>query len=323
MNKNEKTYSAKGVIIHPDYDYDTIQNDIALVLLSKDIEFGDGVRVIKLPESSDEGLLSEGETVTVAGWGNIEGKVNADILQKMEFEFSNRIWCQRYWLFRRMNIHDGMICTERVQLEGGSEISHLWVGDSGSALFVRNDDDTFTQLALVSWSSDQEQIFAPDVHTNVFYYREWIRDQMSMVDSTYVQKIKATYNTYQEVEFTNMRYYLYRSANLHTLDVKHRVQADVFLINFALNHFVMIYDGADVEEDKMMVMLMGSEELTGILSSSMEGLTVVIQTNDQGDLSGSVRIRYRATSSGAATSPRSLRCPTGFWPCVDELHCIR
>ncbi|KAL5266802.1 hypothetical protein ACHWQZ_G004002 [Mnemiopsis leidyi] len=323
-NKNERAYRAEGVIIHPDYDNGaTIANDIAMIVLAEDIEFTAGVGLIKIPETSDAGLLDEGQTVTVAGWGGIETGGSASSLQKMEYLFSNRVWCKRYWYNRRMDITDGMICTDRVSLTG-ERYAHIWSGDSGSALFSKNSDGTFTQLALVSWSSSLEQISAPDVHTNVFYYREWIRENMDLLESTYLQKSRAFYDTYQDLEFNDLRHYLYRRTNLYSLSSYLVIEADVTLIDIAINHFVMIYDGADIEEDKMIAMLTRNEELRNIISSSNEGLTIVVQTNDRGALGGRVQVRYRANlPPSGESSPVSLRCPNGFWPCVDKFYCIR
>ena len=324
FNTNERAYKAEGVIIHPDYDNGaTIANDIAMIILAEDIQFTDGVSMIKIPETSDAGLLDEGQTVTVAGWGGVETGGSASTLQKMEYLFSSRVWCKRYWYYRRMDINDGMICTDRVSLSGG-RYAHIWSGDSGSALFSKSEDGTFTQLALVSWSSSLEQIDAPDVHTNVFYYRDWIRENMDLLESTYLQKSRAFYGTYQELEFTDFRHFLFRRTNLYSLSSNLVIEADVTLIDISINHFVMIYDGEDIEEDKMIAMLTRNEELTNIISSSNEGLTIVMQTNDRGDLGGSVKVRYRANLPPSGGSPAyNLKCPNGFWPCVDDHYCIR
>ena len=324
-NRNEKTYVAEGVIIHPDYDNtNTLANDIAMVVLSERIVMGDGVAMIKLPETSDEQLMKEGMPVTVAGWGGMEAGARTTVLQKMEYSFSNRVACKRYWYYRRMDIKDGMACTDRVPLEGGSEYVHIWSGDSGSALFVKNNDGSFTQLALVSWSSSLEQILSPDIHTNVFYYREWIKEHMNMLYSTYLGRSRAFRDSYQDLEISDLRHYLYRRTNFYSWYSAERIQADVVLDDIAINHFVLVYDGADLEEDKMIAMLTRNEELREITSSSNQGLTVVMQTNDRGDLSGRVKIRYRAIYPDSDTTySTTLKCPNGFWPCVDRLYCIR
>ena len=316
-------YRAEGVIIHPDYDNgNTLANDIAMVILAEDIEFASNIATIKIPETSDEELMDEGKSVTVAGWGVTESGGSSPTLQKMTYEFSNRVWCTRYWWYRRMNIIDGMACTDRVELSNGN-YAHIWSGDSGSALFTKNSDGSFTQLALVSWSSSLEQRYAPDIHTNVFHYREWIREHMNMLDSTYLQRSRAFYNTYQELEFSNLRHFLYRRTNLYSSSSYLRIQAEVSLRNLANNHFVLIYDGADIEKDRMIAMLTRSEEITEIYSTTTDGLTVVVQTNDRGSVRGSVTVRYKAILPPSSTGSSSLRCPNGFWACIDRYHCIR
>jgi hypothetical protein len=222
-----------------------------------------------------------------------------------------------------MNIVDGMACTDRMRLDGSSSrFAHIWSGDSGSALFAKNSDGSFTQLALVSWSSSIEQKYAPDIHTNVYYYREWIKENMNMLESTYLQRSRAFYNTYQELEFSNLRHYLYRRTNLYSSSSNLRIQAEVYLDNLAFNHFVLIYDGADLEKDRMIAMLTRNEQMTEIISTNTDGLTVVVQTNDRGSLSGSVTVRYKAVLPRPVIF-KTLRCPTGFWPCIDRYFCIR
>lgn len=51
----------------------------------------------------------------VAGWGGTEFG-DADELQKMEYRWANQLSCERYWGYRRMDIHDGMICTDRMNV---------------------------------------------------------------------------------------------------------------------------------------------------------------------------------------------------------------
>lgn len=54
------------VIIHPQYDRFTAKNDVALIKLSRKIQFTDRIQPILLPKSQD---LFEGQDVIASGWG--------------------------------------------------------------------------------------------------------------------------------------------------------------------------------------------------------------------------------------------------------------
>lgn len=205
----------------------------------------------------------------------------------------------------------------------GRNIAHIWNGDSGSALFVKHSDGSFTQLALVSWSSSSPSHEGYDVQTNVYYYRNWINEQIGLMDSVYLQKSRALQNSWLDLTFRDMRHYLFRQTNLYSFSGSFVVEADVTLQNLPINHFVLIYDGDDIKSDKMIAMLTRSESKSGVVSSSSRGLTVALMTNDRGNLNGVVNIRYRAILPPDSPEAWTLECPNQFWACRDDRYCIR
>ena len=57
-----------GFIVHSEYNHETFQNDIAMVITDKDIEFNNNVKPISLPEDSEKAqLYAEGAPITVIG----------------------------------------------------------------------------------------------------------------------------------------------------------------------------------------------------------------------------------------------------------------
>lgn len=58
----------KRVIVHPDFTYQHLANDIALVELEEPIEFNDNTQPICLPSDYDD---FAGEMGTISGWGKI------------------------------------------------------------------------------------------------------------------------------------------------------------------------------------------------------------------------------------------------------------
>jgi len=64
---NEAIYDILDVIIHPEYDRRTVNNDIALLRIESDIRFNDNVQPICLPE---RGTTYAGIEAVVSGWGS-------------------------------------------------------------------------------------------------------------------------------------------------------------------------------------------------------------------------------------------------------------
>lgn len=65
MNAGGDKYQAAKIVIHPQYDARKIKNDVGLVLLDVDIEFGDNVKAIKYSSNDVAGDVS----VVLSGWG--------------------------------------------------------------------------------------------------------------------------------------------------------------------------------------------------------------------------------------------------------------
>lgn len=57
-------------------------------------------------------------------------------------------------------------------------LSLLFQGNSGSPL-VCESDNTWTQVAIVSWSINYSQVLVPSVYTDIAEYKEWVKFVLS------------------------------------------------------------------------------------------------------------------------------------------------
>jgi len=64
---SEDVYRVEKVIIHPDYKSQPINNDIAIVILDKAIDFNPDVQPICLPKKDKN--YYDNKSVIVSGWG--------------------------------------------------------------------------------------------------------------------------------------------------------------------------------------------------------------------------------------------------------------
>ena len=65
----EQEIQASALIIHKDYDEDTVINDIGMVKLVQAMKLNDKVKTIQLPPENYP--INAGTAVTVAGWGEV------------------------------------------------------------------------------------------------------------------------------------------------------------------------------------------------------------------------------------------------------------
>lgn len=69
-NPNEVSRSVARIILHPNYDSDTLNNDVALLRLSSPVKFTDYIRPVCLAASGS--VFNKGTDSWVTGWGTVE-----------------------------------------------------------------------------------------------------------------------------------------------------------------------------------------------------------------------------------------------------------
>jgi len=65
----EQEIQALELIIHKDYDEDSVVNDIGIVKLAAKMNLNDRVKIVELPPVNAP--TAAGTAVTVAGWGEV------------------------------------------------------------------------------------------------------------------------------------------------------------------------------------------------------------------------------------------------------------
>ncbi|KAM6892529.1 mannan-binding lectin serine protease 1, partial [Xenentodon cancila] len=194
--KHESTSrSVDQVILHPDFQPNNYNNDIALMRLTERVDFSWVIRPVCLPPPYREGdplAPLPNSLGVVAGWGisnpNASSSpallsdpaaaadlgMTADLLQFVKLPVVSQDECQDSYTSRSVtyNITDNMFCAGF--MEGGGDTC---LGDSGGA-FVMEDEvsQRWAVFGLVSWGGPEDcgtpRMYG--VYTRVHRYVDWI-----------------------------------------------------------------------------------------------------------------------------------------------------
>ncbi|CAH1255087.1 PRSS2 [Branchiostoma lanceolatum] len=149
---HEQTVQAQQVIVHPNYNDNTLNNDIMLIKLQHPVTINNWVSPASVPSS----MVSPGTMLTVTGWGNTlsSGSNYPDRLQKVDVPKIARADCNA------ANAYDGEITNKMFcagYMDGGKDSCQ---GDSGGPV-VRSG----TVYGVVSWGYGCAERNYPGVYT--------------------------------------------------------------------------------------------------------------------------------------------------------------
>jgi secreted trypsin-like serine protease len=175
----ENAVDIANIYIHPLYDDDTFNNDIALVELVSSV-VADAVQIAD-PELTAQYSI-ENSLATVAGWGGRQGYAPnegptsdfPDILHQVNLRLSTNAECREALgeslevSADNVNITDVMICA--AVPEGGRGSCQ---GDSGGPLIV-NTGSGVQQVGIVSFGFGCAEAGFPGVFTRVSEFKDWI-----------------------------------------------------------------------------------------------------------------------------------------------------
>jgi len=161
-------FKSQKIIPHPQYE--TTQNDIALVKLSTPAVFTKYVSPICLPTKQYD--LS-GKTLNITGWGQMAGGNISKVLQE-----STTFAGDHFGEFEG-DRSPTTICTFNPTGGVGGGPTGTCSGDSGGPMMLQ-DDGKMILVGLTSYGFSDECVgTSPEIFTNVFSYMEWIQKTMA------------------------------------------------------------------------------------------------------------------------------------------------
>jgi V8-like Glu-specific endopeptidase len=168
LNADGLIIDVESIIIHPDYDDDSSDNDIALLKLKTSLS---QITPIDLMSPDSEFGL-EGNNAVVVGWGTTDvnkSLPSADLMEVIlpivDHDLCRTIYQQDF----NITVTDNMICAG--YSEGGKDSC---MGDSGGPLMVYDTSVERWKLAgLVSWGVGCAAADQYGVYTNAANYLDW------------------------------------------------------------------------------------------------------------------------------------------------------
>ncbi|NRB38876.1 MAG: serine protease [Pseudomonadales bacterium] len=167
----------KSTIKHPEYNKTTLDNDIALVQLSADIDFSvceaaNNCATIEVATPETEAnLIPLGTPVWISGWGNISKKSTIYPTQLQSAQV-NMVDCLDVdGNYTSSDVTDNMICAQTLGFD-------TCVGDSGGPLAADSNDGTGSVLAgITSWGPlECDTAGEPGVYTRIANYSCWLNE---------------------------------------------------------------------------------------------------------------------------------------------------
>ncbi|XP_048848239.1 transmembrane protease serine 9-like [Brienomyrus brachyistius] len=165
--QNQGNVNPARIVLHPLYDSQTHDNDIALLKLNAAVYFTNYIQPICLADNSS--TFYNGTETWVTGWGDVSSNVSprsTATLQEVQTPVVGNGICSCLYEMVNITITDNMICAGLLQGGKGS-----CQGDSGGPLVVQQ-GSVWVQAGVASFGCVETNY--PEVFTRVSHYENWI-----------------------------------------------------------------------------------------------------------------------------------------------------
>lgn len=162
-SENSELIVAEKIISHPEFDYETNQNDIALIELSRAYTGP----VVSIPSKKSR-IPPFNEKSVVLGWGDInELGTMSNLLREVSLTSIRNTACFPFF----PNFFDSQLSFCAV---GSSiEAQDTCTGDSGGPLLI-SQNNTYILAGIISFGAGCARSGVPSIYTRVTSYTDWI-----------------------------------------------------------------------------------------------------------------------------------------------------
>merc|ERR1712203_695295 len=161
---------------HPQWDSNTLSNDLALIELPSPIDFNDYIAPSCLPMAGD--TADEGELVTVTGWGkpsDSAGGISPVLRMVSDLPCITNADCNAVYGI----VGPGVVCIDTTGGKGSCN------GDSGGPLVMKAGmkaaGQAWNQVGIVSFGASAGcEVGYPAGYTRTEYFLDWIKSESGM-----------------------------------------------------------------------------------------------------------------------------------------------
>merc|ERR1712025_1560622 len=151
------------IIAHPNYDGGSISYDFALLILEHELEWGEGVLPICLPNPQNAHEFDD-VLATITGWGDDRPRITENLQRANVTTMTNNACKEAYG----DDIDGTMICAAAPGIDACQ-------GDSGGPMTtLRQDQAYYVQIGIVSWGYGCARDEFPGVYSRVTDQLYWI-----------------------------------------------------------------------------------------------------------------------------------------------------
>ncbi|XP_061823747.1 chymotrypsin-like protease CTRL-1 [Nerophis lumbriciformis] len=179
LNPNEVSRTVAQVIVHPDYNNSTFENDIALFRLSSPITYTNYIQPVCMASNTSQ--FHSATKCWGTGWGRLgsdQPNVGYDMLQEVEIPVVGNKQCACNYNLVPHSITSNMLCA-------GEEGRGICQGDSGGPLQCKQ-GSRWIQAGIASFGVPCANKGFPEVFARVPYFQSWITAQVSGANINFV-----------------------------------------------------------------------------------------------------------------------------------------
>ena len=308
------------IVVHPEYNPNTQENDIALLELPQPV----GFEPITLPSVANP-VPIDGELATAAGWGaTSEGGPQSNQLLEVDLPIVAHNACLPF--YQNSLNQPLMLCAGGVPFGGRDSCQ----GDSGGPLFVIRADQV-VQAGIVSFGVGCARPGIPGIYTRMIAYTDWISgfvNDLRIYDGSGADEVVAVDNPVQVLE-PNSRVAdsvgegdtdIYNTDNVSNIVLETlRGDADLYVFssaNFSSTTLLCVSDEVTPIDQctldstgSLFVAVSGFADSDYVLTVSSGGAeiadreieTLQLDIPVSGSLQENTSVMYRATSGDTAT----------------------
>ncbi|KAM9368179.1 transmembrane protease serine 12-like [Phaethornis superciliosus] len=164
----------RSIMVHPEFNTETFENDLALFELSSAVQFSDSIQAVCLPSQDLVLHLYNQTQCFISGWGRTEEKgQTSDVLQEARVEIIPSSICNSFEAYAGV-VNEKMFCAG--SMSGSVDACQ---GDSGGPLSCYDQSTSrYYLMGIASYGQGCGRPRFPGVYVHLSLYSRWINDEL-------------------------------------------------------------------------------------------------------------------------------------------------